>query len=83
MSWWGTQEVADGPSAKGNNVRADFNVLQQLGAGTYGTVYKGSRKSDGLEVAVKERPKRRIRNLRTVRDEVKIMLMLDHPNVLK
>ena len=99
-------------------MESQYHIQTELGHGTYGTVYQAARRSDSELFAIKELPKRRIKNLQGVLTEeshslshhdscfvvlpasfvvtltcvfdltptphqVKIMQMLDHPNVLQ
>lgn len=60
-----------------------YRWTQELGHGTYGTVYKARRKSDGLPCAVKEIPKRKVKDLGMLQREVQVMRMLHHGNILR
>jgi len=53
-----------------------------LGAGSF-TVYRGRRRSDGKAIALKTMPKKRIKVLRQVRNELELQRSVDHANVVK
>jgi serine/threonine protein kinase len=55
-----------------------YEVLERLGEGTYGEVFKGKRKLDGLIVALKE-----TRDPQCATREAEALLALNHPNVVK
>lgn len=55
-----------------------YEVLERLGEGTYGEVFKGKRKLDGLIVALKE-----TRDTQCATREAEALLALQHPNVVK
>ena len=65
------------------SVHSAFTFGPELGRGTFGVVYKGSRKKDGKVVAIKEIPKRRLRDLAKLRNEVKVMSTINHKNVIR
>ena len=62
-----------------------YNVLELIGEGSFGRVFRGVRKSDLLPVALKLIPKmpHTSSELSSLRSECKIQLQLSHPNVVK
>ena len=79
----GTQESSgSGANLTGTNVWKDYQLGEELGRGTYGAVYLATKRKDMSKVAIKEIPKRRCRDLKKLRREVRIMERLHHPNVL-
>lgn len=54
-----------------------------LGTGAYGVVSKCTHKITGQERAVKKVAKKKIKNMDKFKQEITILQMLDHPNVLK
>jgi len=63
----------------------DFYELdkKKLGEGSYGTVCKGSNKSTKKICAVKSIAKAQMKNLSRFKQEIAIMKMMDHPNIIK
>lgn len=57
---------------------ARYEILERIGEGTYGEVFRGKRKADGLNVALKE-----TRDPQCSTREAEALLALDHPNVVK
>ena len=55
-----------------------YEVLERLGEGTYGEVFKGKRKLDGLIVALKE-----TRDPQCATREAEALLALNHPNIVR
>lgn len=54
-----------------------------IGSGSFGSVKKAIRISDGKEVAIKIIPKRNVKNhFDMVKDEVDVLSKLSHPNVI-
>ena len=62
-----------------------YNVLELIGEGSFGRVFRGLRKTDLLPVALKLIPKmpHTSSELSSLRSECKIQLQLSHPNVVK
>ena len=62
-----------------------YNVLELIGEGSFGRVFRGVRKADLLPVALKLIPKmaHTSSELSSLRSECKIQLQLSHPNVVK
>eukprot|EP00434_Breviolum_minutum_P005554 symbB.v1.2.004898.t1/scaffold277.1/size415908/17 len=76
-----TGAVAAQSSAR---LRQFYTLEQKLGAGAFGTVWRATCKSTGLQYAVKMVPKNKNPDsIRFLEREVSIMQALDHPNVLK
>lgn len=64
----------------------DFRIVRKLGKGRFGNVYLAQDKLTGFLVAIKSLQKKAIKEndmIRQVKQEIKIQLYLDHPNVLK
>lgn len=57
--------------------------MQELGKGTYGTVFLATVKGTGITRAVKTIPKEKVTNVERFKSEVDIMKTLDHPNILR
>ncbi|KAI8077393.1 kinase-like domain-containing protein [Gilbertella persicaria] len=63
--------------------KKDYTFGEVLGSGSFGSVKKAIRNSDGKEVAIKVIPKRNVKNhLDMVKDEVNVLKGLNHPNVI-
>lgn len=64
--------------------KRDYRLSEVLGSGTYGSVKKGIRLRDNLEVAVKIIPKMNVKgNFDMVYKEMNVLHGLNHPNVVK
>ncbi|XP_031428323.1 serine/threonine-protein kinase 36 isoform X2 [Clupea harengus] len=62
----------------------NYHVLEMIGEGSFGRVYKGRRKYSGQAVALKFIPKvgRSEKELRSLKREIDIMRGLKHPNIV-
>lgn len=62
-----------------------YHVLELIGEGSFGRVYKARKKHSGLVVAMKFIPKlgRTEKELRSLRQEIDIMRSLHHPNIIQ
>jgi calcium-dependent protein kinase len=86
-----TKKVAEGGFALQNFIidnqgkLTDFYDLdkKKLGEGSYGTVCKGTNKSTGAPRAVKSISKEHMKNLERFKQEIAIMKIMDHPNIIK
>ncbi|CAJ1388304.1 unnamed protein product [Effrenium voratum] len=56
---------------------------KKLGEGSYGYVCKGTNKATGSVRAVKTIAKGKMKNLERFKQEIAIMKMMDHPNIIK
>eukprot|EP00386_Alphamonas_edax_P013436 GDKI01041499.1.p1 GENE.GDKI01041499.1~~GDKI01041499.1.p1 ORF type:complete len:517 (+),score=140.52 GDKI01041499.1:243-1793(+) len=56
---------------------------KKLGQGTYGSVSKGTNKSTRQVRAIKTISKEKVKNIDRFRQEIAIMKLLDHPNIIK
>uniref|UniRef100_A0A7S2LES8 non-specific serine/threonine protein kinase n=1 Tax=Zooxanthella nutricula TaxID=1333877 RepID=A0A7S2LES8_9DINO len=54
-----------------------------LGEGTNGIVRRGTRKSTGVVRAIKAVQKRHMQDVRAFKQEIQVMKMMDHPNIIK
>jgi len=62
-----------------------YEIVEVIGEGSFGRVFRGSRKSDGFPVALKLIPKmgHTDRELASLRSECKIQMSLSHPNIVR
>ncbi|XP_070774102.1 serine/threonine-protein kinase 36 [Enoplosus armatus] len=62
-----------------------YHVLELVGEGSFGRVYKGRKKFSGQVVALKFMPKvgRSEKELRSLKREIEIMRGLQHPNIVQ
>jgi calcium-dependent protein kinase len=56
---------------------------KKLGEGSYGAVSKATNKSTGVVRAVKSISKAQMKNMDRFKQEIAIMKMMDHPNIIK
>ncbi|CAG9329411.1 unnamed protein product [Blepharisma stoltei] len=64
----------------------DFSIVKEIGSGSFGVVYLALSNNDSKPYAVKAINKNNFSttsSLNSVADEIKIMRMLDHPNIVK
>ena len=68
-----------------SNIKDKYSLTTELlGEGAYGKVYKGYLKAnENIAVAVKTVPKTSIKEENFVREEIKFLQRLDHPNIVK
>ncbi|KAF4692285.1 hypothetical protein FOZ60_013817 [Perkinsus olseni] len=85
------KEVAEGGFARANFIVDNTGTLTQfydlegkkLGQGSYGSVCKATNKSTAAVRAVKTISKSHVKNVDRFKQEIAIMKMLDHPNIIK
>lgn len=84
-----TAEMWRGTELKGiTELKQNYNLnstSKVIGAGAFGKVFLSEMAADpSFKVAIKVINKGKIKgHLRTIRDEIKILTMLDHPNIVK
>eukprot|EP00438_Fugacium_kawagutii_P006026 Skav206684 [mRNA] locus=scaffold1895:284835:286433:+ [translate_table: standard] len=59
----------------------DYSMDEELGVGGFGTVFKGTSKSDGKEVAIKIIKRERLHSEENFQEELKVARKLAHPNI--
>jgi len=65
-------------------IRDVYNIEdKKIGEGTYGQVCRGIHKSTKAKRAIKIISKAQMKNVRRFREEIEIMKMMDHPNIIK
>lgn len=85
------KEVAAGGFGRANfiidnpgKVADDYDIdRKKLGEGSYGSVSKAKHKSSGQIRALKTISKKHVKNPERFKQEVAIMKMMDHPNIVK
>lgn len=60
-----------------------YDVVKQLGKGSYGRVYQVKNKTTGEFRACKQLSKSNINNLEKFNREIEILIKTDHPNIIK
>ena len=74
-----------GKKGEARVVFEEYDLLRELGKGTYGVVREAIRKSDGLHFAIKHIDKKAAgaKGLSEVFSEVEILSLLDHPSIVR
>lgn len=65
------------------NIKDHYFFEKKLGSGGYGAVYLAKHKLTGSRVAVKAMQKGRISDYESFKNEINILMQLDHPNIIK
>lgn len=73
------------PTAPGLIHHSDFEKFQELGHGTYATVFFAKMKESGSEIALKELKSVQLgaRNILSLKRELNALIKLHHPNILE
>lgn len=56
---------------------------KKIGSGGFGAVYLAANKQTGVKVAVKAMQKGKIQDYESFKNEINILIGLDHPNIIK
>jgi len=75
------QFIMDNPDKKIESVY-DMDK-KKLGEGSYGSVCKAKHKALNVKRAIKTIPKAQMKNIERFKQEIAIMKMMDHPNIIK
>jgi calcium-dependent protein kinase len=68
----------------GGKIQEFYNMeKKKLGEGSYGSVCRAKNLSTGAIRAVKTIPKSQMKNIERFKQEIAIMKMMDHPNIIK
>ena len=60
-----------------------YEVIKKIGEGAYGKIYKVKNKQSGDIRAMKQITKSKITDLKKFQTEIKILSMVDHPNIVR
>ena len=60
-----------------------YEVIKKIGEGSFGKIYKVKNKQSGDIRAMKQITKTKIPNLEKFKNEIKILSILDHPNIVR
>lgn len=60
----------------------DYTMDEELGVGGFGTVYRGTKKTNGTEVAIKIIQRERLHSEDNFKEELKVARKLQHPNIV-
>ena len=60
-----------------------YEVIKKIGEGSFGKIYKVRNKQSGDIRAMKQITKAKIPNLEKFKTEIKILSILDHPNIVR
>eukprot|EP00435_Cladocopium_sp_Y103_P070474 s503_g35.t1 len=60
----------------------DYTMDEELGVGGFGTVYRGTKKTSGKEVAIKIIKRERLHSEDNFKEELKVARKLQHPNIV-
>ena len=60
-----------------------YEVMKKIGEGSFGKIYKVKNKQSGDIRAMKQITKSKIPNIEKFQNEIKILAMVDHPNIVR
>ena len=60
-----------------------YEVIKKIGEGSYGKIYKVKNKQSGDIRAMKQIMKSKIPDIKRFQNEIKILAMVDHPNIVR
>ena len=60
-----------------------YEVIKKIGEGSFGKIYKVKNKQSGDIRAMKQITKSKIPNIEKFQNEIKILAMVDHPNIVR
>ena len=60
-----------------------YEVIKKIGEGAYGKIYKVKNKQSGDIRAMKQITKNKIPDITKFQTEIKILSMVDHPNIVR
>ena len=60
-----------------------YEVIKKIGEGSYGKIYRVKNKQSGDIRAMKQIMKSKIPNIEKFQNEIKILAMVDHPNIVR
>ena len=66
-----------------SNINDCYNMIKELGQGSYGTVYRCQHKVTGHVYACKKMNKKQIKNKSRFKTEIDLLRATDHPNIIK
>ena len=64
-------------------ITQDYEVIKKIGEGTSAKVYKVKEKNTGEIKAMKQVEKAKIPDIKYIETEIKILSLLDHPNIVR
>ena len=67
---------------KGDITRS-YEIIKKIGEGAYGKIYKVRNKQSGDIRAMKQIQKNKIKDLTKFQTEIKILSLVDHPNIVR
>jgi serine/threonine protein kinase len=67
---------------KDENPTDKYNILPELGRGSFGTVFLCTEKASGLELAVKIVPYKKKKEKTTMEMEIDVLSALNHPTII-
>ena len=65
------------------DITQTYEVIKKIGEGAYGKIYKVKNKQSGDIRAMKQIMKSKIPDIKKFQNEIKILAMVDHPNIVR
>ena len=68
---------------KKGDITQNYEIIKKIGEGGYGKIYKVKNKESGDIRAMKQIMKSKIPDIEKFQNEIKILSMVDHPNIVR